>query len=32
MANKPKQFYRKLLRKVVDFQIEVEYMTIEKPP
>jgi hypothetical protein len=27
-----KYFFGKLLRKVIDFQIEIEYMTTEKPP
>jgi hypothetical protein len=32
MAEKRKHFFGKQIRKVFDFQIEIEYMTLEKPP
>jgi hypothetical protein len=32
MAGHVQHFFEKLSRKVIDFQIEIEYMTIEKPP
>jgi hypothetical protein len=31
-SEKDNRFLKKLLFKMVDYQIEVEYMTIEKPP
>ena len=31
-TEKTNQFSKKLLKEIVDFQIEIEYMTTERPP